>query len=215
MTRREVCGELAALLRSIAPAGVVTGVRCIDDHDLAHLLPEELAAVSSAVALRRREFASGRALLRELIGTDRAIPVGVDRAPMLPPGVAASLAHDRQVVVAAVTWSADIVLGIDVEPVDPLDADVAALVLRRDEAGIDAHLAFTLKEAAYKAWSRGGGRMLDHHDVRLTLDHGCFSAEVVDDGIQLVGRFARGDDRWIALVVAPRPDDGPIMFSTA
>ena len=92
----------------------------------------------------------------------------------------------------------DIVLGIDIEPVDPLPADVAAMVLRPDEH-IDAHLAFTLKEAAYKAWSRAGGRMLDHHDVRVDVDDRSFVAAVVDSAVTIPGSFARAADRWVAL----------------
>lgn len=201
MSRPDERAGLEALIREIAPADVATGVRCIDERDVALLLPEELATIATAVAIRRREFASGRVLLRTLIGTDRAIPVGFHRAPVVPPGYAASLAHDRHIVVAAVTQSPGVVLGIDVEPADRLEADVAALVQRSDESDVDAHLAFTLKEATYKAWSRRGGRMLDHHDVRLTVDDGSFSAEVVDDGARFDGRFTRGADRWIALVV--------------
>ncbi|MBK8333258.1 MAG: hypothetical protein IPL07_12960 [Acidimicrobiaceae bacterium] len=53
-------------------------------------------------------------------------------------------------------------LGIDVEPTDPLAAEIGGVILRDDERAMDAHLAFALKEAAYKAWSTGGGRMLDH-----------------------------------------------------
>lgn len=197
--------QLASLLESIAPRTVATGLRVIDDADVRALLPEELAAVANAVPVRRAEFASGRVLLRALIGTDRSIPVGPDRAPVLPPGVAASLAHDRDVVVAAVSRTPGVVLGIDVEPVTPLTPEVAELVLRADEAGIDAHLAFVLKEAAYKAWSRRGGRMLEHHEVRLTVDPRVFSAEVVDEGVRLDGSYVSGADKWLALVVADVP----------
>ena len=76
-------------------------------------------------------------------------------------------------------------------------------VLRADEAGIDTHLAFSLKEAAYKAWSATGGRLLDHHEVRLTIGVGHFDAVVVDDGVTFAGRFAIVGERTVALVVVP------------
>lgn len=191
-------------LRSIAPAGVTTGVRYIDAGDVVRLSPGEAAAVAGAMLTRRREFATGRVLLRTLIGTVQPILVGADRAPVLPCGVAASLAHDRLVAVAAVTRIPGLVLGIDIEPTTPLTADVAAIVLRPDEANVDAHLAFTLKEAAYKAWSRCGGRLLDHHEVRLTVAASEFTAEVLGEGMRIDGRYVRSDGRWIALAAASR-----------
>jgi 4'-phosphopantetheinyl transferase EntD len=196
---------LDAALRTIAPANVTARSRRINDGDIAFLHPVELAAVEHAVAKRRREFATGRVLLRALCGATDPIPVGADRAPVVPSGISASLAHDAEYAIAAVTRDASLVLGIDLEPATPLDREVAALVLRPDEDGIDPHLGFTLKEAAYKAWSRGGGRMIDHHEVRLSVDRDSFRAEVFHEGFVLDGRYTRALGRWIALVVARRP----------
>lgn len=196
--------DLAAALAALAAPGVVTGARLIVAVDLDGLHDVERAKVANAVLRRQHEFASGRALLRELLGTDDTIPVGPSRAPHLPHGVTGSLAHDREVVVAAVTRDPAITaIGIDVEPAEPLSSDMARVILRVDEAGLDAHLAFTLKEAAYKAWSTGGGRMLDHHDVRLHLKGDCFTATVLPDGRELRGRFATVADRHVALVLVP------------
>ena len=50
-----------------------------------------------------------------------------------------------------------VALGIDIEPATPLSAGVARLILRPEERHLDPHLAFVLKEAAYKAWSELGG----------------------------------------------------------
>ena len=188
-------------LRSIAPDGVVTGSRRIDAADVELLKPEEWAAIRRSVDKRRHEFATGRVLLRQLIGSNSHIPIGHDRAPILPTGVVASLAHDDRFAVAAVAHATGWALGIDVEPVTPLASDIASLVLRPDEVALDAHLAFTLKEAAYKAWSRCGGRLLDHHEVRLAVGSATFTAEIVDAGVHLDGQYARADDRWVALVV--------------
>jgi len=191
-------------LAALAPAGVRTGVRRIDPADVDLLAPIERAAVARAVAKRRREFATGRVLLRELLGSSDGIAVADGRAPVWPPGWSGSLAHDHEQAVAAVSDAPSVrALGIDVEPVTPLEADLARLILRPDEAGLDAHLAFSLKEAAYKAWSATGGRMLDHLDVRLTLDGDRFTALVVEDGVRLDGRSAVAAGRTLALVVVP------------
>ena len=193
---------VAATLRSMAPDGVRTGARLIDVRDTAGLFPVEAAAVERAVDRRRHEFASGRALLRQLLGADVPIPVRGDRSPRLPDGVAGSLAHDAGLAVAAVSSDRRIVaLGIDVEPLGaPLDAEMAAVVLRPDEAGLDARLAFTLKEAVYKAWSRSGGELIDFHAVRLTIEGDCFRGEVVAAARCFEGRCAAAAGRWLALV---------------
>ena len=197
-----------AALRSLAPSGVRTGARWIDERDVARLHPVEAAAVERAVERRRREFASGRALLRQLLGRDVPIPVRPDRSPQLPVGVAGSLAHDVDLAVGATSIGAGIAaLGIDVEPRAPLSDEVAAVILRPDEAGLDAHLAFTLKEAVYKAWSAVGGELIDFDAVRLTLDGDRFSGEVVAVGRRFEGRYAAAGGRLLALVVVG--DDQP------
>jgi 4'-phosphopantetheinyl transferase EntD len=196
---------VAEALAALAPAGVRTGVRTITAGDVDRLHPVERAVVERVVDVRRHEFATGRVLLRSLLGVDGPIPVGPSRAPVLPDGVVGSLAHDRQLAVAAVTADPRVAaLGIDVEGDAPLDAGMARIILRPDEAGLDAHLAFCLKEAAYKAWSTLGGRMLDHHDVRLGLAGNGFTAEL-DARLTVRGRFTRVGARWLALVVVPRP----------
>ena len=153
-------------LAAIAPRPVRTGCRPITHADESTLHDVEAASVAGAVPRRRQEFAAGRALLRELLGVDRALPVGADRAPQLPAGSVGSLAHCEGVAVAAVAPDDHMAaLGIDVEPATPLAPEVARVILRADDPDLDPHLAFAMKEAVYKAWSRLGGGMLDHHDV--------------------------------------------------
>jgi enterobactin synthetase component D len=198
--------ELDGALRALAPPTVRTGSRCIDDADLARLAPVELAAVERAVPKRQREFATGRVLLRQLIGRPDGIGVTDGRAPQWPAGFCGSLAHDDRCAVAAVTDHPSIrALGIDVEPTAPLGRDLAALIVRRDEGPLDAHLAFALKEAAYKAWSALGGRLLDHLDVRVAVHADRFEAVVVDDGVRFDGRFRIVGGRTVALVIVPAP----------
>lgn len=197
--------EIAAALASVAPPDVVTGVRAISAHDLAELDATELAVVAGAVERRRHEFATGRALLRQLMASRLPIAVSRSRAPVLPPGWVGSLAHDRAIAVAAVSLSPSVAaLGIDVEPDEPLGVDIARLVLRPDERSLDAHLAFTLKEAAYKAWSTTGGEILDHHDVRLELDGRRFCAVMLAARRRIEGIFTTVSGRHLALAVVRR-----------
>lgn len=205
----DVSALLAGALAALAPPTVRTGARRVTTGDESALLPAERAAISAAVARRRREFASGRALLRELIGRDVPIPVGTNRAPVLPRDVRGSLAHDGELVVAAVSFDVRVrALGIDLEPVGPLEPEVAELIVRDDEADLDPRLAFTLKEAAYKAWSSLGGRMLEHRDVRLHIAESTYRAVVLPERRVLTGRYAPVTGHWIALVADGR--DGPL-----
>jgi 4'-phosphopantetheinyl transferase EntD len=198
--------DIAALdraLRGLSPPAVESGVRAIDASDIARLGAGERALVAGAVDKRQREFATGRRLLRELIGIDAPIMVGAGGRPMLPAGTVGSLAHDRDVAVAVVSRSARIVaMGVDIEPDHELPPDVTRLILRPDEVGIDPHMAFTLKEAAYKAWSAMGGTMLDHHDVRLHVSAGRFVAQVVGAAVDLDGSWTTVAGRHLAVVVA-------------
>jgi 4'-phosphopantetheinyl transferase EntD len=190
-------------LRSMAPPWVRTGVRVIDPRDEAGMWPNERMAIAGAVARRRAEFATGRALLRLLIGHDVEIPIGSDRRPRLPDGVTATLAHDRDVAVAAVTTRPRCrALGIDIEPATTLDEDVARLICGAQERHLDAHLVFVLKEAAYKAWSSSGGRMLEHSEVSVDVDPSgsYFTATVTPDEASFAGRYTVVDGRWLALV---------------
>lgn len=187
----------------MAPPWVRTGVRAIDPRDEADLWPNERTAIAGAVAGRRAEFATGRALLRLLIGDDAEIPIGIDRRPRLPDGVTASLAHDRDIAVAAVTTRPSCrALGIDIEPATALDEDVARLVCGPKERHLDAHLVFVLKEAVYKAWSSLGGRMLEHSEVSVDVDPSGshFTAMVASDDVSFTGRYAAVDGRYLALV---------------
>lgn len=189
-------------LDRLSPAGVSVDCWHISAQHAANLRPTELLDVESAVETRRAEFATGRALLRDLCDLDVAIPIGANGAPKLPPGVVGSLAHDRNVVVAAVARRPDIVaIGIDIEPPNQLDADEAAIIVGPNDIVADALTAFVQKEAVYKAWSSLGGRMLEHHEVVLQSDAEGFSARVEPDGAEFHGAHTLVDGIRLALVV--------------
>jgi 4'-phosphopantetheinyl transferase EntD len=194
--------EIEAALAAMTPRTVRVGWRRIQANDLTSMHATERAHVAHAVDKRQREYASGRALLRSLIGRPVSIPSQPDRTASFPAGVRGSLAHDNELVVAAISDDPSVIaVGIDVEPLTTLSDEIARQILRSDEADLDALQAFTLKEAAYKAWSVLGGQMLDHHDVRLTVDDLRFTAEVVGTGVMLHGRWAIAASRVLALVV--------------
>jgi 4'-phosphopantetheinyl transferase EntD len=190
----------------LAPRDVITGVRRVDACDEDTLFAEERAAIRNAVGSRRRQFASGRALLRELLGQDVVIPVGCDRRPVLPAPFVASLAHDDEFAVAVATRDRRIAaLGVDIEPVAAFTPELAGHVLRADEPLTDAARAFVVKEAAYKAWSSPDRPILDHHDVRITAADATFVATVLPTGDTVPVRARRAADRWLAVAVVVAP----------
>ena len=210
MAAADIASALARLHSSVADGGVSVGAAAIDPADEARLLPQEAAIVASAVAKRRREFASGRALLRRLLDTDEAVTVLVTRAPQLPSGVVASLAHDDAVVVAAVSRHRSVrSVGIDVEPVGAVDGEVADAVRRPEERHLDPTWVFVAKEAMYKAWSSQGGRFLRHEDVSVTdTGGGSFVATVLADERSFTGSSTVVGGRVVALVVVIGHDEG-------
>jgi 4'-phosphopantetheinyl transferase EntD len=196
--------RIAGALRSLAPTWVSTGVRVIDVTDVDDLRPGERAVVAGAVDQRQAEFATGRALLRQLIGDHIEIGVGPDRRPLLPLGVIGTLAHDREYAVAAATTRTTCgALGIDIEPFAVFTPEEARTILCHDERHIDPHLAFVLKEAVYKAWSWSGGRLLDHDEVVLDVDESRqrFTAVVRAGPATFAGRYVEVEGRRLALVI--------------
>jgi len=193
---------VATALRNIAPPVVRVGARRIDRSDERTLADKERQSIPAALPKRRAEFASGRALLHELLAISDPIPIGPDRRPVLPAGVRASLAHDNSIVVAAASTLPQIhSIGVDIERLAVLEPETADTIVRDDDIVADPVLAFVLKEAAYKAWSSLGGEMLEHHDVRVESDLGVFRATIDVAQVTLEGRYVLVGNRWLALVV--------------
>lgn len=201
--------ELAEALAAMTPPGVIFGVRRISISDVDRLTPGENDLTAVMADVRRAEFASGRALLHDLLATNEPILRAPNGAPSLPRGVVGSLAHDRHRAIAVVTARAGVsAIGVDFEPItaDPLTNDDAAIIVRDDDVVPGPLAAFVMKEAAYKAWSGLGGPMLDHHDVRIDHDGDAFRATVLIDSdaamrTELVGRVAQTPRHYLALVI--------------
>ena len=202
-----VAASLADALASLAPTGVRCEVLPIDAVHRASLFADERAAMAAARPRRRDEFATGRAALRAALGRPVAVPVGDGGRPVLPPDVTGSIAHDDAVAVAvagsSARWAA---LGVDLERAGPMPADEAALVRRTDEGDLDARMVFVLKEAAYKAWSALGGRLLDFTEMLVEVaGEGSFVATPIVSGApNLRGRYGLVDERWLAVVAFTR-----------
>lgn len=204
--------SLANALASMAPHGVISGVRRIRDDDRQHLWPDEQRAIASAGSVRQREFSSGRVLLRQLLNQSVSLPPVSGRGPQFPNGVTGTLAHDRTFVAAAVTSRLDIrSIGVDLEPCGPFDAELVHAILGpRDAPHLDARLVLAIKEAVYKVWSTLGGRFLEFHEVIVsTTSAHQFRAAVQVDGMAeptiIGGRFTTAAKRWMTLAVIWEP----------
>lgn len=129
--------------------------------------PGEAPAMTRATPARQAEFAAGRAAARQALRAiglvPFAIPMGPDRAPIWPSGVIGSITHhDGRCLAVAARRQAMAGLGIDVEPLAPLAADLWDEILLPTERAwlsgqaddlqaVLARMIFAAKEATYKA----------------------------------------------------------------
>lgn len=176
------------------------------------IMEAEEAAVADAVPRRRREYAAGRACARKAFAAlgapPAALPAGPDRLPRWPAGYVGSITHDDRLAAAAVARVADGVrsVGIDLEPAEPLPSDLRETICRPEElAWLDARPAaeravmaraiFGAKECAFKCQYPLTRRMLEFHDVAVSLDPGreTFAASFLCDEVAAVcGRTMQG-----------------------
>jgi 4'-phosphopantetheinyl transferase EntD len=177
MTARAKIPLSMAIERLTLP-GIVIGHHLISHGDERALMPEEALRFGSSIARVRRASGAARIVARELLfrvgcGTC-AIPNEPSGAPIWPSGIVGSLAHDSHVAVAAVALHRDFAnIGIDIEPAEPLPAELLNIVatpseqlsLNADPYG--GRLLFVAKEAVYKAVAPLDQVFLDHHDVEV------------------------------------------------
>src|SRR5262249_11656525 len=117
--------DMQAALEALAPPRVAVGCRRIEEGDEKALLPEEAEAISQFVLGSRRARGGARRVARDLLvqfgHPNWSLPRPPGGAPVWPDGVVGSLAHDREVAVAAIGSRRDLAgLGIDVEPAETL-----------------------------------------------------------------------------------------------
>jgi 4'-phosphopantetheinyl transferase EntD len=167
-------------MASLPVSGLRVGYTAIADEDEFELQPAEAFALQASVPKRRRESGAARKVARKLLH-ELGIPncyIGraSSGAPIWPAGIVGSLAHDSSIATAAVARRSDFVcLGIDVEPAEPLPAELMRLVAtpyeRRtiNEHPLYGSLLFTAKEAVFKAVNPLDHEFLEHHDVEVDL----------------------------------------------
>jgi len=194
------------MIASLLPTDVVVAVATEPDYE-APLHPAEEAAIRGAVAVRRREFAAGRACARRALvhiySEALPIPRGAHGQPLWPAGVVGSITHTAGYCAAAVARRADYrSIGIDAQERVIVDPDTLRMFATERERStgfaVDgepaALLWFSAKEAFYKAWSAAGGRWLGYLDVEVVIapEGRCFEVGLADGGrlpIRAQGRF--------------------------
>ena len=163
--------------------GVLIGHRLISPGDELALMPEEFNAFAASADKVKRASGAARIVARKLMlqlgRTQQAVPKATSGAPIWPSGLVGSLAHDSEVAVAAMARRGDFLsLGVDVEPAEPLEADLLNLIgtaseLRRMmDHPCSGRLLFAIKEAVYKSTYPLDGTFLEHHDVEVNLTEG-------------------------------------------
>lgn len=170
-------------------------------------------ALIRAVPERQREFLAGRAAARRALAglglPPMPIPAGEDRAPQWPPGIIGSISHTRTACLAAVSLDPMLRgLGIDLEEDTPLQADLWDTILmppeqgalrRRPKAeqGFLAKVAFSAKEAAYKAQYPHSRTLFGFDMLSVELEGTGFSAcfrhpiPPFPEGFCIRGRYAQ------------------------
>jgi 4'-phosphopantetheinyl transferase EntD len=171
------------LVERIQAPPLLIGQSEIRDGDETALRPDEAGAFQSAVAEVRRQSGTARIIARsllELIGLPpSSLPRSRSGAPVWPPGIVGSLAHDDTMAVAVIARSCDVAaVGIDIEPDEPLPLDLAAVVATLserqlyDQALLSSRRLFAAKEAVFKATFPLDGVFLDFHDIEVDFAAG-------------------------------------------
>ncbi len=167
---------LEAAIEQLAVPGIAIGHRLISPGDEDALLPEE--AVTSRAAKSRRASGAARIVARKLlVGAglpNCAIPKASSGAPLWPPQIVGSLAHDSDVAVAAVAPHREFAgIGVDVEPAAALPIELLTTIATPLEQSALAtyvyggRLLFAAKEAVYKAVAGLDQIFLDHRDIEV------------------------------------------------
>lgn len=189
---------LQQALEALAP-GIAIGHRLITDGDEAALMDDEAQSIASEIAAARRASGAARIVAREMLArfgqSPCALPKTTAGLPTWPKDIVGSLAHDDLIAVAALARRHEFeAVGIDIEPAEPLPADVVELVVTaREHSGLSndplqGRFLFAAKEAVYKALYPRDRVFLEYHDIEVDLAGG---KAVVSNGHVLELRFCR------------------------
>jgi 4'-phosphopantetheinyl transferase EntD len=202
MSADPLLARVRARVQALLPAGVGTGVAPPCDPCTLH--PVEAAVIAGALPARQREFAGGRAAVREALlalgRPSQPVPMGADRAPVWPPGLRGTITHAAGLCLAAVTADPRCRgLGMDLEEDAPLPAEVLPEVLGQGEGDLHPRLVFSAKESVFKALYPQVGHVFGFDAVRIAAGPATFVAETrcalgpIPAGARLSGRLWRGE----------------------
>jgi 4'-phosphopantetheinyl transferase EntD len=206
--------ELARAIVAMAVPGIAVDHRLIAEGDEAALLADEMAAFAGSVTKVRRASGSARIVARQLMSRfghiePQAIRKSTGGMPVWPDGIVGSLAHDARVAVAAMAARRDFFsVGVDVEPAEPIDPDLLAMIATPAERAAApaeptwGRLLFSIKEAVYKAVYPLDGRFLDHHDVEVSISAGTAQ---VRDGREVRFRHCAATHIVVVAFIPTRP----------
>jgi 4'-phosphopantetheinyl transferase EntD len=199
MTQPSRLKRIEAALGALFPPDVAVALCTVGAADARDLWPAERAAVEGAVPQRVAEFAAGRqaaqAALFALGEPSVALPMGPDRAPVWPAGIAGSISHAAGLAAAVVRKGAP--LGLDIEEDAPLPPDLWPIIASADEcasfpakdAGPLIRQVFAAKEAIFKAQAPDHRVLFGFDAVAVALANDKFDATFRMD----VGAFAQGE----------------------
>jgi len=233
-SRVSISEPLAAMKLSLAfdlalPEGRLVGLNMASgdswvDPVLATLRPSEALLATKLRGFRRRSFVAGRATLAEALRR-AGLPGGAilsdeHGAPMLPPGVAASLSHKNSLAVALVSEDCGQSLGVDLESLGPPRPLIARRVLREEERARYEALpeaerwpylrrSFSAKESIYKALAPTLRRYIgfDEAAIRPQAD-GSLGIELAlscGASFRMTGRWLERDEWLVTVVTARQP----------
>lgn len=176
---------MESLLEGLLPAEVPVAGATIGDH-LAALTAEERTFVETAVPKRQHEFSTGRVLARSILSRlgHPGFPLlrADDRIPLWPEGIVGSISHAGHVCLAAAAPTRVTAgIGLDLEPDEPVEADIERVVCRdgehdwvaaagESERGRRRRIVFSVKEAVYKAFYPTTRTFWSFQDVRVEID---------------------------------------------
>ena len=194
---------IEAAIATLFPQDVAVAMCSLAAADPHDLWPEERPAVAKAVPQRVAEFAAGRQAARTALAAlghpPVALPMGPDRAPVWPKGIAGSISHAAGIAVAVVRHGAPI--GIDIEEDSPLPEDLWPSLTSPEEraafppgdSGQQVRRVFAAKEALFKAQAQGARAMFGFDAARVTLAEHAFDAQIVAQaGAFRIGERVRG-----------------------
>jgi 4'-phosphopantetheinyl transferase EntD len=199
MTQPARVRRIEAAVGALFPKDVAVALCSLSAADPMDLWPGERPALTGAVPHRLAEFAAGRQAARTALAAlghrAVALPMGPDRAPIWPDGIAGSISHTAGIAVAVVRHGAP--LGIDIEDDSPLAEDLWSTLTSPEErsalppgdTGQQVRRVFAAKEAVFKAQAQGARAMFGFDAVRVTLAESAFYAQFLTNA----GAFRSGD----------------------